>query len=72
MDILTEKEAIEQLTITELMEHCMGQCRRFPNKRMGYEHYIFLQLLKNAYPRDIEDYIIDYSLMCGGELETDY
>lgn len=71
-DRLIEKEAIKQLTIKELMKHCMEQCRKFPNKRAGYEHYIFLQLLKNTYPRDIEDYIIDYSLMCRGELEIDY
>ena len=70
-DRLTEREAIEQLTIKKLMKHCMVQCRKFPNKRAGYEHYIFLQLLKNAYPRDIEDYIIDYSLICRGELDED-
>ena len=70
--MITEQEALEQLTIEELMEHCANQCRKFPNKKAGYEHYIFLQLLKNAYPRDIEDYIIDYSLMCGGELSANY
>ena len=70
--MITEQEALEQLTIKELMKHCENQCRKFPNKKIGYEHYVFLQLLKNAYPRDIEDCIIDYSLMCEGKLETDY
>lgn len=70
--MITEQEALKQLTITELMDHCIDQCKRFPDKRIGYEHYIFLQLLKNAYPRDIENYIIDYSLICKRELGEDY
>lgn len=65
---MTEQEALQELTIERLIEHCIDQCSRFKGSKKGYEHYIFMQLLKETYERDIEDYIIDYSLIVKGEL----
>lgn len=58
---MEEKEALEKLTIENLMEHCLSQCSRHKNSKIGYEHYIFLRLLKETNSRFIEDCIIDYS-----------
>ena len=65
---MKEKEALEELTIENLMEHCKKQCKLNKGSKRGYEHYIFLQLLKDTYKKDIEDYIIEYSLILKGEL----
>lgn len=65
---MTEEEAIKELTIEKLLDHCITQCSRHKGSKLGYEHYIFMQLLKETYERNIEDYIIDYSLICKGEL----
>lgn len=65
---MNEEQALQELSLDKLIEHCEKQCKLYKGTKMGYEHYIFLQLLKNAYDRDIEDYIIDYSLIIKGEL----
>lgn len=60
---MTEEEALNELTIKNLIEHCLTECMLNKGNKRGYEHYIFMQLLKEAYDRNIEDYIIDYSLI---------
>lgn len=59
--IIDEKEALDELTIENLMEHCLDQCSRHKNSKIGYEHYILLRLLKETNRKFIEDCIIDYS-----------
>lgn len=61
---MDEQTALQELSLDKLIEHCKKQCSIHKNSKIGYEHYIFLQLLENAYSRDIEDYITDYSLIC--------
>lgn len=58
---MEEKEAIKELTIENLKKHCSSQCLKHKNSKIGYEHYIFLCLLKETNSRFIEDCIIDYS-----------
>lgn len=65
---MNEQQALQELSLDNLIEHCKKQCKLHQVSKRGYEHYIFLQLLENAYDRDIEDYIIDYSLILKGEL----
>lgn len=60
---MSESEALKEINLSSLMNHCIEQCAKHKDSKIGYEHYIFLQLLKEAYARDIEDYIIDYSLI---------
>lgn len=48
---MTEKEALKELTLKKLIDHCKKQCSIHKNSKLGYEHYIFLQLLKESYPR---------------------
>ena len=60
---MEEKEALKSLTIENLIEHCLSQCSRHKNSKIGYEHYIFLCLLKETNSIFIEDCIIDYSYM---------
>lgn len=68
---MNEEQALQELNLDKLIEHCKKQCKLHKGSKMGYEHYIFLQLLENAYDRDIEDYIIDYSLIIKGELSCE-
>lgn len=68
---MNEEQALQKLSLDKLIEHCKKQCKLHKGSKMGYEHYIFLQLLENAYDRDIEDYIIDYSLIIKGELSCE-
>lgn len=56
---MEEQKALEELTIENLMEHCLSQCSKHKNSKIGYEHYIFLRLLKETNSRFIEDCIID-------------
>lgn len=65
---MNEQQALQELSLDNLIEHCKKQCELHQGSKRGYEHYIFLQLLENAYDRDIEDYIIDYSLILKREL----
>ena len=65
---MNEEEAFKHFTLDNLIAHCIKQCKANRGNKRGYEHYIFLQLLLNAYERDIEDYVIDYSLIQKGEL----
>ena len=65
---MNEQEALQELNREKLIEHCKKQCEINKGSKRGYEHYIFLQLLRDAYEEDIEDYIIDYSLILKGEL----
>lgn len=60
---MTEEEALNELTIKNLISHCLTQCVLHKGSKKGYEHYIFMQLLKEAHDRNIQDYIIDYSLI---------
>lgn len=60
---MTKEEALKELTIAKLIQHCLNECILNKGNKRGYEHYIFMQLLKEAYDRQIEDYIIDYSLI---------
>lgn len=57
-------EPLRDLTIENLMEHCIKQCRKHKASKIGYEHYIFLQCLKELNKRDLEDFIIDYEIIC--------
>ena len=66
---MNEELARSELTIEKLLKHCINQCAIHKDSKLGYEHYIFMQLLKESYARSIEDYIIDYSLICKGEFE---
>lgn len=66
---MTEQEAIQNLNLDSLRDHCERQCLRHKDTKLGYEHYIFLRLLRDAYERDIEDYITEYYLIMKGELE---
>lgn len=66
---MNEEEALKELTIENLLDHCIKQCAIHQGSKLGYEHYIFMQLLKESYARNIEDYIIDYSLICKVELD---
>jgi hypothetical protein len=66
---MTEQKVQEVLSLDNLKDHCERQCLRYKDSQLGYEHYIFLCLLRNAYERDIEDYITDYYLIMEGELE---
>lgn len=68
---MNEEQALQELSLDKLIEHCKKQGKLQKGSKMGYEHYIFLQLLKDAYDRDIEDYIIDYSLIVKGELSCE-
>lgn len=65
---MTEEEALKELTLKKLIDHCKKQCAIHKDSKLGYEHYIFLQLLNESYPRDIEDMVIDYSLIIEGKL----
>lgn len=65
---MTAREALKELTLKKLINHCTKQCAIHKDSKLGYEHYIFLQLLNNSYPRDIEDMVIDYSLIIEGKL----
>ena len=56
---MTEEEALNELTLKKLINHCKKQCAIHKDSKLGYEHYIFLQLLNKSYPRDIEDMVID-------------
>lgn len=60
---MTKEEALNELTIKNLIEHCLTECMLNKGNERGYEHYIFMQLLKETYDKQIEDYIIDYSLI---------
>lgn len=63
---MEEKEALEKLTIENLMEHCLSQCSRHKNSKIGYEHYIFLRLL--AVPVLVDGKpIVKIELIEGGE-----
>lgn len=66
---MTEQEAREALSLDKLIDHCERQCLKHKDSQLGYEHYIFLRLLREAYEQDIEDHIIDYYLIMKGELE---
>ena len=66
---MKEELALRELTIENLLKHCINQCTIHKGSKLGYEHYIFMQLLKESYARNIEDYIIDYSLICKGEFD---
>ena len=66
---MTEQKIQEVLSLYKLKDHCERQCLRHKDSQLGYEHYIFLRLLRDAYERDIEDYITDYYLIMKGELE---
>lgn len=66
---MTEQEAIQTLKLDNLRDHCERQCLRHKDSQLGYEHYIFLRLLREACERDIEDYITEYYLIMKGELE---
>lgn len=66
---MNEKEALKELTTERLLDHCIKQCAIHKDSKLGYEHYIFMRLLEVTYERNIEDYIIDYSLICKGELD---
>lgn len=66
---MTEQEAIQILNLDNLRDHCEEQCLRHKDTKLGYEHYIFLRLLRNAYEQEIKDYITDYYLIMKGELE---
>lgn len=66
---MNEELALRELTIENLLDHCIKQCAIHKGSKLGYEHYIFMQLLKESYARNIEDYIIDYSLICKEELD---
>lgn len=65
---MTKEEVLKELTLKKLIDHCTKQCTIHKDSKLGYEHYIFLQLLNKSYPRDIEDMIIDYSLIIEGKL----
>lgn len=68
---MNETEALKELTREKLINHCIKQCKNHKDNKIGYEHYIFLQLLKESNFRFIEDCIIDYYLICKGELTFD-
>lgn len=68
---MNEKQALQELSLDKLIEHCKKQCKLHKDSKMGYEHYVFLKLLEDAYDRDIEDHIIDYSLIIKGELSIE-
>jgi hypothetical protein len=50
-------KAIEQI---EMMEHCIRQIQKYPYKREGLEHFVFLSLLETCpeteYKRIVESY----------------
>lgn len=50
-------KAIDQ---TEMMEHCIRQIQKHPNRREGLEHFVFLHLLERCteseYKRIVEQY----------------
>lgn len=48
---------------TEMMEHCLRQMRRNPMSREGFEHYVFLQLLKKCSEEEYKKIAIDYLLI---------
>ena len=66
---MTEIEALQEITLDKLTEHCYKQCKKHKNTKYGYEHYVFLKLLDETYEKQIQDYLIDYSLICNGELK---
>jgi hypothetical protein len=66
---MTEQEAIQVFNLDSLRDHCEEQCLMHKDTKLGYEHYIFLRLLRNAYEQEIKDYITDYYLIMKGELE---
>ena len=66
---MTELEALRDLSLDKLIEHCYKQCKKHKNTKIGYEHFVYLRLLDEAYERQIEDYLVEYSLICKGELK---
>lgn len=68
---MNEEQALKELSLDKLIEHCKKQCKLYRGQKRGYEHYIFLRLLKNSCFDYIDDAIIDYYLMCNGELKED-
>lgn len=50
-------KAIEQI---EMMEHCIRRIQKYPYKREGLEHFVFLSLLERCpeteYKRIVEQY----------------
>lgn len=66
---MTEQKAQEALSLDKLKDHCERQCLKYGDSQLGYEHYIFLRLLREVYTQDIEDYITEYYLIMKGELE---
>lgn len=66
---MTEQKSQEILSLDKLKDHCERQCLRHKDSQLGYEHYIFLRLLREANDRDVEDYITDYYLIMKEKLE---
>lgn len=66
---MNEEEALKELKIENLLYHCVKQCAIHKGQKLGYEHYIFMRLLQYSDARKIKNYIIDYSLICKGELD---